>query len=94
MSKDEDRIRQRAYEIWEREGRPHGEELKHWLSAFEELGSGAAGGKGVKAAAAKPGKPAAKASKPALAKTKPAAASSPPKAPAEKKPKPVPKAKA
>ena len=38
MSNNEDRIKQRAYEIWEREGRPHGEDLQHWLQAFEELG--------------------------------------------------------
>ncbi len=37
MASNEDRIRQRAYEIWEREGRPHGEDLKHWLRAFQEI---------------------------------------------------------
>ncbi len=35
----EEQIRKRAYEIWEQEGRPHGEDLKHWLKAFEEIGS-------------------------------------------------------
>lgn len=35
----EKQIRKRAYEIWEQEGRPHGEDLKHWLKAFEEIGS-------------------------------------------------------
>jgi hypothetical protein len=39
MSKSEERIRQRAYEIWEQEGRPNGNDLKHWLAAFEEIGS-------------------------------------------------------
>lgn len=39
MSNSEERIRQRAYEIWEQEGRPHGNDLKHWLAAFEEIGS-------------------------------------------------------
>lgn len=29
----EDRIRQRAYEIWEREGRPHGRHEDHWHEA-------------------------------------------------------------
>ena len=38
MANREDRIKQRAYEIWEQEGRPHGEDLKHWLQAFKELG--------------------------------------------------------
>ncbi|WP_105384299.1 DUF2934 domain-containing protein [Neorhizobium alkalisoli] len=37
MTGDEDQIRQRAYEIWEQEGRPHGEDLRHWIRAFEEL---------------------------------------------------------
>lgn len=39
MASNEDRIRQRAYEIWEQEGRPHGEDLKHWLRAFQEFGA-------------------------------------------------------
>lgn len=42
MAANEDRIRQRAYEIWEQEGRPHGEDMKHWLQAFEEIAAGAA----------------------------------------------------
>ncbi|GAA3079677.1 hypothetical protein GCM10010520_28450 [Rhizobium viscosum] len=37
MASNEGRIRQRAYEIWEQEGRPHGEDLKHWLQAFQEI---------------------------------------------------------
>lgn len=37
MPSNEGRIRQRAYEIWEQEGRPHGEDLKHWLQAFQEI---------------------------------------------------------
>ena len=37
MASNEGRIRQRAYEIWEREGRPQGEDLKHWLQAFQEI---------------------------------------------------------
>jgi len=36
MSK-EDRIRRRAYEIWEREGRPHGRDWDHWVKAAEEI---------------------------------------------------------
>jgi DUF2934 family protein len=31
------RIRQRAYEIWEREGRPHGRDREHWRQAEAEL---------------------------------------------------------
>jgi hypothetical protein len=33
----DERIRQRAYEIWEREGRPHGREADHWRMAVDEL---------------------------------------------------------
>jgi hypothetical protein len=33
----DERIRQRAYEIWEREGRPEGREAEHWRMAVEEL---------------------------------------------------------
>jgi Protein of unknown function (DUF2934) len=36
LDRDE-RIRQRAYEIWEREGRPHGREEEHWRLAVDEL---------------------------------------------------------
>jgi hypothetical protein len=31
-------ISHRAYEIWEREGRPEGCDLRHWLQAEQELG--------------------------------------------------------
>jgi len=30
-------IRQRAYAIWEREGRPEGREHEHWIKAVEEI---------------------------------------------------------
>jgi hypothetical protein len=33
----EDRIRTRAYEIWEGEGCPVGREIDHWLQAVQEL---------------------------------------------------------
>jgi len=33
----EDRIKQRAYEIWEREGRPHGRGDVHWSMAVQEI---------------------------------------------------------
>lgn len=45
-SGDEDRIRARAYEIWERKGRPEGREQEHWDDAKREIegeGSGSAG---------------------------------------------------
>ena len=33
----EERIRSRAYELWESEGRPEGREVDHWLRAAQEL---------------------------------------------------------
>jgi hypothetical protein len=33
----EDRIRQRAHEIWEAEGRPEGQADRHWSRAAEDL---------------------------------------------------------
>jgi hypothetical protein len=44
MGANDDRIRQRAYEIWEQEGRPQGDDLKHWLQAFQEPAAGAEAG--------------------------------------------------
>ena len=38
MNEHEENIRRRAYEIWEQEGRPHGQDMKHWLQAFKEFG--------------------------------------------------------
>jgi len=35
--KNEERVRQRAYEIWERAGRPEGCEAKHWQQAMDEI---------------------------------------------------------
>lgn len=37
---DEHRIRQRAYDIWEQEGRPEGRHAEHWERACRELGNG------------------------------------------------------
>lgn len=36
-SDQESRIRQRAYEIWQREGRPEGREAEHWRRAEAEI---------------------------------------------------------
>jgi Protein of unknown function (DUF2934) len=33
----EEAIRKRAYDIWEREGRPHGRDFEHWVRAQVEL---------------------------------------------------------
>ncbi len=37
----QERIRHRAYEIWESEGRPEHQNLRHWLQASKELGNSA-----------------------------------------------------
>ena len=34
-----ERVRQRAYELWESEGRPAGREYDHWLQAEREVAS-------------------------------------------------------
>jgi hypothetical protein len=31
------KVEQRAYEIWDREGRPHGKALEHWHQAVAEI---------------------------------------------------------
>jgi hypothetical protein len=35
---DNERIRHRAYQIWEAEGRPEGRGAQHWAQARDELG--------------------------------------------------------
>ena len=40
--RNEDRIRERAYAIWEEEGRPDGEDLRHWNVAETEMRNEAA----------------------------------------------------
>jgi hypothetical protein len=43
MSRDAEALIQvRAYEIWEREGRPHGRDREHWFQAVKELIDGVA----------------------------------------------------
>lgn len=37
LPEDDEKIRRRAYEIWEREGRPEGRESEHWQMAAAEL---------------------------------------------------------
>lgn len=37
---DEQRIRERAYQIWEEEGQPEGKEAEHWRRAREEAEPG------------------------------------------------------
>ncbi|ESZ38001.1 DUF2934 domain-containing protein [Mesorhizobium sp. L2C066B000] len=64
----QDRIRQRAHEIWEKAGRPEGAHQEHWEQATAEVdGAVAKPKKAAKKADAKPAKAAAKpkAAKPA-----------------------------
>ena len=35
---DDEAVRQHAYGIWEREGRPEGQHESHWHQALKELG--------------------------------------------------------
>lgn len=35
----EAKIKERAYQLWEREGRPHGKDLEHWRRAEQEVKS-------------------------------------------------------
>jgi hypothetical protein len=68
----QDRIRQRAHEIWEQAGRPEGAHQEHWEQAPAEIdGAVAKPKKTAKKAAAKPVKADAKpkAAKPAAAKS-------------------------
>jgi hypothetical protein len=44
---DEEAIRRRAHEIWEREGRPEGKQAEHWERARAELDAEGAGGGGT-----------------------------------------------
>jgi hypothetical protein len=37
MSDREERIRARAHEIWEKAGRPLGEDMRHWVQAAREI---------------------------------------------------------
>lgn len=77
----EERIRARAHELWELEGRPDGAGDRHWLQAAAEIDAKPA------KAAAKKAAPKAKAApvKAAAAKAAPAKAA-PKKAPAKKAP--------
>jgi len=78
----QDRIRHRAHEIWEKQGRPHGADYQHWDQATREIDAEDAAAKkpaakasASKAGASKPAKPAAKAASPA--KKAPAKAKAP-----------------
>jgi hypothetical protein len=86
MSTEDKRIRELAHQIWESEGKPHGEDARHWEMARKLAEAEALTPSKAPKAAAKPKpkpKPPAPASKPAA---KPSAAPAA-KKPAAKKPK-------
>ncbi|MCW2235728.1 DUF2934 domain-containing protein [Azospirillum canadense] len=37
IGKDDPRIRERAYALWERDGRPEGRHIDHWQQATREI---------------------------------------------------------
>ena len=47
-----ERIRARAYELWERDGRPDGQEWSHWLDAERDVAAEERGEAGLEASAA------------------------------------------
>ncbi|KPH00246.1 hypothetical protein AEQ67_08520 [Pseudomonas sp. RIT-PI-q] len=100
MSTDDKRVREFAYQIWESEGKPEGQEARHWEMARKLAEAEAlAPSKSPKAPGSKPAAPKAPVSKTAngkagepktKAKAKPAAASKvipPGEKAAEKKPR-------
>ncbi|CAN7478651.1 DUF2934 domain-containing protein [Mesorhizobium amorphae] len=72
----QERIRQRAHEIWEQAGRPEGSDMQHWDQATAEIDGAAK----PKAKAAPKKAAAAKSAKPAAAKAKAPAKAAKPKA--------------
>jgi len=68
----DDAIRERAYQIWEREGRPHGRDFDHWVQAQVELAAQAAGNGSARRTA--PRAPAAAMKAKSIAPSKPSAA--------------------
>ncbi|MEA3536467.1 DUF2934 domain-containing protein [Rhizobium sp. CC-YZS058] len=44
---DDDRIRKRAHEIWEEEGRPEGRHSEHWEQAVRDVTGASSGSKGA-----------------------------------------------
>lgn len=54
MADREERIRSRAYEIWEREGRPEGRHREHWQQAASEVEAEEGQGAGGEATSAPP----------------------------------------
>lgn len=85
MDDDEHRIRERAYRIWEEEGRPEGREHEHWHRARERV----AGERSEKDSASrrKPASPAS--ASPMPSSSAPSSSAPPPAAPASPAKQPV-----
>lgn len=47
MDFNEDRVRERAYALWEEAGRPEGKDVEHWHQAEHELADNAATAQGT-----------------------------------------------
>jgi hypothetical protein len=47
MNSDDEKIRARAYELWDSNGRQHGRDEEHWLQAERELGAAGARASGA-----------------------------------------------
>ena len=78
MSIEEKRVREFAYQIWESEGKPEGQESRHWEMARKLAEAEALAPKATpRKARAKPTAPASPPSKPAAVK-KPRASKKPP----------------
>ncbi|WP_339487575.1 DUF2934 domain-containing protein [Pseudomonas rhizophila] len=100
MSTDDKRIREFAYQIWESEGKPAGQEKRHWemarkLAEAEALAPSKPAKAAGKPAASKPAATKSTAAKPATKSTtpkakpaaKPAAVSTAAEKPVERKPR-------
>ncbi len=79
MSAKEDRIREFAYQIWESEGKPHGQAKRHWEMATKLVEAEQTPGKAAPKRVSKP-----KAAAGEAAPIKPRASKAAPKADAEK----------
>ena len=91
MTPDRDeRIRQRAHELWEREGRPHGRHDDHWQQAREEIDAEALqmdSMKGVSADPAQDSRAPKRRGRPAKSDATEAAAGTAPSAPKSRSPR-------
>jgi hypothetical protein len=75
----EERIKQRAYELWEADGRPQGQHAEHWARAERELTQAGAGRASAKTANGRAPNGAGKANRPSpsTSGSKPGAARAP-----------------